>query len=389
MILWMARLIVRLAFALLPSPLRGWGRAMEAETAAIGRPLPALRFALGCLGGALREALQFHLLRPDEQETRSPSRPELPAMPSSNSLLDRPRHLAALCAVAATGLGFAYLAAAGAPLRHLVMNGGALALGLLLLVALAWTRPLGQAGRGVAGLALAAALLFVSLLGLSAGGVTRWVSLGGVLLQPGLFLLPLLALMFVRARDGLSLPAVLVAALAVALQPDRAMAGALVAGMAAFALVRPLRIALIALGAAATAFAVTLVRADPSQAMPFVDQIFYSSFAVHPLAGVAVALGAALMLVPALVGYARDPQGRASYAAFGAVWLAAIIAAALGNYPTPLVGYGGSAILGYLLSVTGLPPRTGLGVPAGSDPDAVEADNGRGPQLCAALPASA
>jgi hypothetical protein len=37
-----------------------------------------------------------------------------------------------------------------------------------------------------------------------------------------------------------------------------------------------------------------------------------------------------------------------------------IVAAALGNYPTPLVGYGGSAIIGYVVSLLGLPPRTNL-----------------------------
>ena len=67
--------------------------------------------------------------------------------------------------------------------------------------------------------------------------------------------------------------------------------------------------------------------------------------------------GAVLMLVPAIAGYFRDPDNRPLYAVFGAVWLAVILAAALGNYPTPLVGYGGSAILGYLLSLLGLPPR--------------------------------
>ena len=36
---------------------------------------------------------------------------------------------------------------------------------------------------------------------------------------------------------------------------------------------------------------------------------------------------------------------------FGGVWCTALAAAALGNYPTPLVGYGGSAILGYCVSV--------------------------------------
>ena len=32
-----------------------------------------------------------------------------------------------------------------------------------------------------------------------------------------------------------------------------------------------------------------------------------------------------------------------------------VAAAALGNYPTPLVGHGGAAVLGYLLSVALLP----------------------------------
>jgi cell division protein FtsW (lipid II flippase) len=35
-----------------------------------------------------------------------------------------------------------------------------------------------------------------------------------------------------------------------------------------------------------------------------------------------------------------------------------IAAAAIGNYPTPLVGYGGSAILGYLLSAALLSAST-------------------------------
>ena len=32
-----------------------------------------------------------------------------------------------------------------------------------------------------------------------------------------------------------------------------------------------------------------------------------------------------------------------------------LAAAALGNYPTPLVGYGGSAVIGYLLGLSALP----------------------------------
>ena len=331
---WLAETIVSLAAILLPARLRDWGRAMAVELAAIERPGAALAFALGCLGGALRQTMSFHLRHP--------------------------RRLAALCAIGATGLGLAYMMAAGAPFSYLAINAAALAIGLLAVGVLTEAKRLWRIAGGAIWVALACLILLTSLFGISADGATRWISAGGILLQPGLFLVPAVALGFARARDSASLLAVLIAAAALALQPDRALAGALAAAMAALALARPGRAVLVALGAALAGFAATLMRADASHAMPFVDGIFSSSFDVHPLAGLAVLAGAALMLVPAIAGSIRDPDHRPVYAVFGAVWLAAILAAALGNYPTPLVGYGGSAILGYLLSLLGLPPRPAL-----------------------------
>ncbi len=271
-----------------------------------------------------------------------------------NDLTSRPRHLAALCATASTGLGLAYMAAAGAPLAYLAVNAAALLIGFLAVGILAMGPRLGEVANGIIAIALGAALLLTSLFGVSAEGVTRWLSAGGLLVQPSLLLLPLLALRFARSRDSLSTLAMLIAAIALALQSDRAMAGALAAAMAALALLRPGRNTLLAAAAASAGFAATMLRPDPSPAMPFVDQIFYSSFAVHPLAGMAVAAGAVLMLVPAFVGFRRDPANRVLYVVFGMVWLAIIAAAALGNYPTPLVGYSGSAIVGYMLSLIGL-----------------------------------
>jgi hypothetical protein len=351
----LAETIVRLAAVILPARLRDWGRAMVVELAAIERPGAALAFAVGCLGGALRQTMSAHLLNPN-QALEGTS-----VMHQGSSLLRHPRRLAALCAIGATGLGLAYMIAAGAPLSYLAMNAAALAIGLLAVGVLTEAGRLWRIGGGAVGVALACLILLTSLFGVSADGATRWISAGGILLQPGLLLVPVVALGFARARDWASLLAVLIAALALALQPDRAMAGALAAGMAALALARPERTVLVALGAALAGFTATLVRADASGAMPFVDQIFYSSFGVHPLAGFAVLAGAALMLVPAIAGYIKDPDHRPIYAVFGAVWLAVILAAALGNYPTPLVGYSGSAILGYLISLLGLPPRPATG----------------------------
>lgn len=372
----LAAAIVGLASLILPSRRRDWGRAMIAELGAIERPGPALAFALGCLAGAFRQAPSLHPLHPDRE---------------GSSVMDQesrnPRRLAALCAIAATGLGLFYLAAAGAPLRYLAVNAAALAIGLLAIGVVAEAGKLSRIGGGVVAVALACLILLTALFGISAGGVTRWLSAGGILLQPGLVLVPVIALGFARSRGAGPLLAVLIAALALALQPDRAMAGALAAGMAALALARPERTALVALGAALAAFAATLAQADASPAMPFVDQVLYSSFGVHPLAGLAVLAGAALLLAPAIAGLIRDPEHRPSYAVFGAAWLAVILAAALGNYPTPFVGYGGSAILGYLLSLLGLPPRAAVrgiglaGAARGSEPE------GHGPGLRAGLAA--
>jgi hypothetical protein len=342
-----ARLAVRLAARLLPPQLTDWGRAMAAEVDGIDQDRAALGYALGCLGGALHEAF----VHPDPS-----SGLERHPMPAPSRL--NPRRLAVACAIGAIGLGLAYLWAAGASLRHLAMNGGALALGLLLAAGISETRSPGRLARGGISLALGAVLLLTALFGISADGVTRWVSVGGLSLQPSLILLPVLTLEFARRRDGLSTLAIAVAALALALQPDRAMAGALAAGVAALAIMRSERNVLLALTMTLAGLAATLLRADPSPAVPFVDQIFYSSFDVHPLAGLAVLGGAALMLVPAIAGLVADPENHGAYAVFGAVWLAVIAAAALGNYPTPLVGYGGSAIVGYLLSLTGLPARS-------------------------------
>jgi hypothetical protein len=98
-----------------------------------------------------------------------------------------------------------------------------------------------------------------------------------------------------------------------------------------------------------------------------------------------VLAGAALMLVPALIGLRHDSGHRDAHAVFGAVWLALLAAAALGNYPTPLVGYGGSAILGYLFSLIALPARA---APAGAEtPEATRPDAGDGQQLLRIAPA--
>lgn len=337
--------MVRFAIVILPPAIRSWGQAMLCEVEAIESGEDAIAFASSCLGFAIRQALLHHLHR------------ESPTMTIGSDLFRHPRRTAMLCAIAATGLGLVYMGLADAPSRYLVLNAAALTLGLALAGLLARLPQLNGLGAGAVGLALGTSILLTTLCGTTVGGATRWISFAGLPIQPSLILLPLIAIRFARNADGPSLAGLVLASLALAMQPDRAMSGALAAGMLAMTLARPGWNAGIAFAAAGCAFVVTMLRPDTQPAMPYVDQILYTAFDVHPAVGMAVFAGSALMIVPAIAGFMNDGGSRETYAVFGAVWLAIIVSAALGNYPTPLVGYGGSAIIGYTISLLGLPKR--------------------------------
>ncbi|WP_426166129.1 hypothetical protein [Sandarakinorhabdus sp. DWP1-3-1] len=263
-------------------------------------------------------------------------------------LLRNPRALGIAGATLATALGMAAMAAAGAPRSYLVVNGAALVIGVALLAILVRSR--GDTISGPAMLAAAAALLATALFGTTIDDATRWARIGAVSLQPSLILLPLLVLAFARARGVAATLAMLVAALALALQPDRAMAATLVAGLAALLLRHRERQVALAFGAALVAFAVTLIRPDTLPATPFVEQVLAGALVFSPLAGAAVLAGAALLLLLPVLA-----RGDGTAPVFAAVWLAILLAAVLGNYPTPVLGYGGSGIIGYLLCLAALP----------------------------------
>ncbi len=242
------------------------------------------------------------------------------------------------------------MAAAGATPLYLAVNVLALLMGLAFVGLL---RPRAGEARmlppGVT-LAFGAVLLATALFGPSVEGASRWLRVGGLSLQMSLILLPAMLVAFARRRDVLSTLGMILAAVAVALQPDRAMAGVLASSLAVLALRRRDNGVWAALGMAAAGFVVTLLRPDTLPAVPYVDQILYTAFDVHALAGLAVVVGALLLVVPAIPGLKGD-----ECAVFGIAWLGIVLAAALGNYPTPLVGYGASSVLGYVLSLAFLP----------------------------------
>lgn len=346
----------------LPRRLRPWGEAVESEVAQIPDDGRALVFALGSLSGLMLHALPIHIVCASRAGTGSGGISEGSSDMAFLQAARQPRGVGIACAIGAVLLGLAYMAAAGAPLTYLGINTAALLIGILMIGILdtvsagrIWNT---RYGPGALSMALAVALLATALIGIRVEGAARWISLGGLSIQPSLILLPVMIIAFAQWRDTLSTIAVVIAAAALALQPDRAMAGMLMAGLTALALMRPERLVLAALAVSMIGFAVSLGRSDLLPAMPYVDQVLYSSFDVHVLAGLAVLGGSFLLILPAMIGVRRDPGHRHISVVFGTVWLSAVTAAALGNYPTPVVGYGGSAILGYVLSLAVLPNLT-------------------------------
>jgi cell division protein FtsW (lipid II flippase) len=297
-------------------------------------------------------------------------------------LFKRPGITGLACAGAAAGVGIVYLLAAGAPMRHLIINGAAFLVGLAANATIVVPRwRLGRAGDFVLP-ALALVLLGTGWLGTPVEGAARWVNVGPLALQLSLIVLPAMVVAFACSPGMVGAAGMGLAALALAWQPDRGMAAALAVSLVVLALARRSAPVLIACAFSLVAFAATLVQPDLLPAVPYVDQIFYSSFGLHPLLGLAMIAGAGLLCVPGLV---RSGGEDAIGPVFAALWASVSVAAALGNYPTPLVGYGGSAIVGYLLSLSLLQVSMRGAVRAREMESAGRSGGGGGPSLAVSL----
>ena len=334
-----ARAVARRLPRLMPPHLSEWGEVMAAEIEHVEGDGAALAFALACLRGVLAERVRSPVrgAGSDKGET----------VTNVNAPLGR---IALAAGLVAVGTGLLFMAVGGAPPTYLLVNG---LTALLALLSWPYVRRFARltASRPVAVAVLcAAALMATALFGRGIDGVTRWVAVGPVSLQISFLALPLLMAVAARRSSPVMTTALALAAASLALQPDRAMAAAFAAALAVAAVSAPDRWRLVALVCSAAAAVAAFALPDPMPAVPFVDSIVPlaagSGFPFAALVAVAMLVPVLPFLIAGAAGGPAEAMGRA----LAAGWAGFAIAAFLGNYPSPLVGYGASAILGYALS---------------------------------------
>ena len=262
-------------------------------------------------------------------------------------LLSSPLMLASAAVLA----GCAFLTLAGAPLRMPLMNLAALLIGLCAIKAAEAVKSLGVSPSAADFAYLTASLLvpLTALFGADIQGVSRWLVVAGITIHPGLIVVPPLVVGFALRPSAVRGAAIAIAGAGLAMQPDPAAAAMLVTGiLLALPAIRPAALSVPLLVAVAAGLAVALAREVALPAVPFVEDVPRLALEAGPVAIAFAAATLCLLLLPA--ASAARHQRSAAFA-FAGLWLAGLAAAATGPYPAPVVGFGGSAVLGYILSV--------------------------------------
>lgn len=256
------------------------------------------------------------------------------------------RGLAALPLLVPGLAGLAYLVLFGAPSSYLAINALALAGGSL------WAAFGSLPARVSRVRALLAALLALLALPLIAGpsvdGIARWLSLGGFTLNVGLLAVPLIAVQSAQEPKFAPL-CLLVATLIAFAQPDAAAALALsFAALASWKASRDWRAGAVgALGLFASAGAALSGNLPPQ---PFVEGVLTDLARTAPL--MAALLG--FSLIASLTLILRAPSPRTTRWPLAGALTGFALAALLGDYPAPLIGYGAASILGLGLALPAL-----------------------------------
>ncbi len=330
----LTRTLLTLAQALLPSRQADWARAMRAEVLAIDDAQDALIYAWGCFTAAL------HL-----------------ATCRAVGSLSEPDHLGLACAGLVVGLGGTFMATRDAPSGYAWVNG----LSLALACASFWLLPrprLQQDARWRAAttFALGAALLWASAPQADGAAPTGWLRLGPLPVQATWLLCPawwaVSASVAGASPQPLALRALQLTGLAMGLFALAAQAQAPL--LAVTAVLLAMRAARARSGALAALALLAVALAPAAQARwtapppsPYVDEVLQLAF-MHSaaLGGLMTAAWLTLLLPGLLHRRARE---------HGLAWAALLGLALPGWLPAPVLGFGGSFIVGYVLSLALLP----------------------------------
>lgn len=263
---------------------------------------------------------------------------------------------AALGVVSSWILGLVVMTIGGAPTHLPIIQSISGVIGFFG-VALAGKRAAGQLVQRPALVGMS--LLCIQCLSLLHGGIDgvhRWVSLAGVLVHPGAILDPILVLatgvLWIR-RQAQTATLLIAGRLAlVIVQPDAGQATAIAAAATTMALTYgSSRLRRFSLGALATTGAVLAwARPDPLPPVDFVENIAGRAFELHSALGVTAIIS--LVLLPASAIWrpsqaTNDARLRSVLGfALAAYFVGTIGAVVFGAFPTPVLGFGASPVLG-------------------------------------------
>lgn len=245
--------------------------------------------------------------------------------------------------------GLVFLHFAGAPQQYLLVNAGALAVGLVLATFL--SAPVSPKARRVLVAVLVAGLFVPLVTGPDISGVARWLPIGLFHLHSGSLLLPAILVIAVRERDY-SPPILLLCVFAGLLQPDAAIGFAIVfAAIGLHDVTRDWRMGLVCIFSFVAAI-VMAVRGNPAP-QNFVERVLVDAVEVSiPLALLLLfSLIASFFLILRAAPTSKPMRYMLAGSLFGFT-----ILSIMNNYPSVLIGYGAAPILGYGL---------GLGLAAG------------------------
>ncbi|MFC3096791.1 hypothetical protein [Alteraurantiacibacter palmitatis] len=241
--------------------------------------------------------------------------------------------------------GMGAMALLGAPFGHLLTNAAALVAGVVLLLLPLPVLASGRSGRLLVLFLLS--LLFVPwIAGPDLAGVSRWIELGPITLHAGMLAIPALCVLGARDPDYAA-PVFLAALLACLLQPDAASAFALTfAAVGIHHATRDWKMGVVAI-AGFFAMLAAAVRGE-LPVVEYADRVLVQYAAANAL--LALGLFASLVGGFCLMALALPVERPARLALAGSLFGFSIMGV-MANYPSPLIGYGAAAILGYGLAL--------------------------------------